>query len=625
MFLEKDSQIDGLISKLSRASVVAVDTETTGLVWKKDKIVGMSVADSTKEGVFFMLPKAKLRAKLGKALSNEKQVKVFHNLKFDKHFLSECGIHVRGLLYDTYVLARLYDENMEKGGYKLKTLVSRLIDSTAAESLDALKTWLEKEGKTMAQLSSAPKALLSTYGANDAKITLQLYEFLRQKLKEDGIPDSLIEQERKVQHIAFLMEERGIKVDVPFLSRYKKQLEEQQTVLYSKLQKIVGKDFNTDSPDQVAEVAQSLGWEPKKTTATGKPQVDKYAMMAWKHPFSEAYLEYTRLGTIKGTFVDGILERQIDGLIHAEFDSAGTVTGRFSCRNPNLQNLDNKSEARKAFVPHKGEEFWGFDLKQIEPTVAAYFIPSPKLKNVFIEGRDFHRFNASLIYQVPMEKVTDEQRKKAKTLGLAILYNAGVGRIASALGVSDPEAKRIKKQVLDAIPSLKEYQKKCEKEIKDRAYAAARAAGRLKTSPGGWLYDDKPLPVKKYPNGEGGFWEFPDEDGITERGWMQNPYGRKRRLTCREAYNSVNVRCQGTSADLLKAMMVKIYEELGLFPLLQVHDEIVFSLPVKSGKEIAKKIKAIMEDNTLLPGNTEIPIRVDVAHSAKSFGEMEEL
>lgn len=626
-FVQTDSQLGALIKRLEKAKILAVDTETTGLSWVKDKIVGMSVAQDTKEGHFFFLPGSTLRAKLGRLLGTDSVAKVFHNAKFDVHFMSQCGIHVHGPVYDTYVLARLFDENLEKGGYKLKVLVSRLIDSKAAESLDALQAWLEKEGKTMAELCSAPKTLLATYGANDAKITLQLYEFLRAKLKEDGIPDSLIEQERKVQWIAFLMEERGCRVNVKFLEAYKKTLEAQQAVLLAELSKIAGREFNPESDDQVAEVAQALGWKPTQTTPTGKPKVDKYAMMDWKCRFSEALLEHRRLGTIKGTFVDGILQRQVDGLVHADFDSAGTTTGRFSCRNPNLQNLDNKSEARNAFIPHKGEVLYGFDLKQIEPTVLSYFVKSDKLRKTFIEGRDFHRFNAGLIYQIPADQVTDEQRKKAKTCGLAIMYQAGAKRIASALGVSEAEAKRIKKQVLEALPAAKEFQEDVTKAIEGRAIEKAKAAGRIKISPDGWIYDGKPLPTRSWPknDGSGESWTFPDKSVIQELGWVVNPYGRKRRISCGDAYKGVNSLVQGTSADLLKAMMVEIYEKTGQVPVMQVHDELVFSLPTKTAKLTAKSIKAIMEQNSLLPGNTEIPIRVDVAFSEKSFGEMLEV
>lgn len=665
-FLETDTSVKALAVQMDRATEVAFDTETSGLNPRKDVMVGMSVADDTDAG-FFFLPNKNTVAASTMMVTRPNGALIGHNVKFDLHFMAGFGIRATAaFIHDTMVLARLLDENRMfiKGNkdkpYGLKPLARDWFDKSSTESSDAMQEWMAKNNKTMSDIKDVPKALLAKYGAEDARITLGLYRTIRKRLAEDGIPDSVVEREAHINRIAYEMEARGILINVPVIKKLKVQLEKQKVILHKKLQKIAGYPFNPDSQDQLLKVLVKLGFKPKEEDAsakTGKDSVDEEAIKRFKHPITPVLLEYRSLMKNLGTFVNGMLERQVKGVIHCDFDTSGARTGRWSCRNPNLQN--QPPEARFAFVPRKGFDIWSFDYKQIEPTLLAHFSDDYELKQLFVDGGDFHTMNAAAAFGVPPEKVTKEQRDKAKVLGLAVLYGAGVDKTAGMMGIDRDEAKQLLSNYHTRFPAVKALNRSISDEIEATAREAAVAAGRLYHDGEDWQYKVtkdkviklpqhkfvtkrpglKPIPLGQAPKEfayedrwkDPDYWMFDDWSVIQERGFLQNPFGYKRRLTIGEAYKGPNSKIQGTAAALIKEAMVRVDREVVLvfkgkaFPLIQVHDELVMEIikgPV--GRRIAMEVKAAMESlgEDFIK---DVPIRVDVAMSPKSWGDIKDV
>lgn len=637
MFVETKVQQNQMYSLCEKASILGVDTETTGLDWKAHKLMGICLyPDGHKEGFFMAAPRPKDALRLSKLLAGQ-STKILHNAKFDRHFLKSAGYNLGGRVYDTYILAKLWDEN--RANHKLKDLAVELVDKNAAETQDKLKEWLDQNKKTMNDLASVPAAILAKYGANDPLITVKLYHVLRGKLKADGIPDELVEQEMDVLDLAWQMERKGILVDKPFLERYQKKLITDQNVLLKKLLPHVPpdrrKDFNPESGPQVIEILKALGWKgnaqevqakragllgiPAGTMQIGKlnDSADKQALKSFEHPFSKLLLEHRRLGTIRGTFVEGILTRarstKEGWTVHCNYNVAGATTGRWSSNDPNLQNVDKKSDARKAFTPRPKTRLWLFDYKQIEPVLFAHYSGSQRLQKAFQDGLDYHSLNAAAAFGIPYSKVDPEgkERKIAKALGLAILYQAGKDKAAQMMGVSVEEGARIRENYFREFPEVKTFQKEVTNVIEQRAVDLAKGAGRLVIKGRNeWVYDGKTLPLRQVRE-----WTFVDKSSIEEIGWIKNVFGRRRRLTIDEAYKGLNALIQGTAADLFKKAMVRT-AAIGL-PLLQVHDELGFELDTRTELARARKIKAAME--SLQEFFPKVPIKVDVAVCDKNW------
>lgn len=624
--------------------MISIDIETfdgegSALNWNTGKLLGVSVAD--KNSTQFVFNDETYPPVWKEHFANEDLAKVGHNIKFDMHFMAKYGMPVMGKIHDTVVLARLWNENLPT--YKLKALCASIFGAKDAEDMEVLNNWLTENKLGMGDLDKAPRELVAKYGANDPAITLKLYDFLRAELTKDGIPDSLIDLESFIVRIAYEMEHEGACIDKPFLEGYKVRLEAEQAQAYQKLEEIVGHPFNPKSADEVEAIMKGLGWTPpkrKEGMKKDRDSVDKSALKGFDHPFTAAMLEYRRISTILQTFVVGILEREVGGKVHCSYNVGGTETGRWSSSQPNLQNVDKKSEARKAFIPKEGHELWFFDYKQIEPCIFAHFVGSKRLNEAFQQGLDFHTFNAAMAYKIPLESVTPAQRTVAKGLGLALMYQAGKGKAAQMMGLPFAEGVRIFESFHKNMPEVKAFVKKVSEALLGRAKQLAIDHGRLVHKLGQWHYDGKPLmekwvnkadtkknvllPVGEEPENAKGWWgPFQDWDVVEEPGWIKDPFGRKHRLQMKDSYKALNRLVQGTAANVLKIGMARAVRKVGHWPLFQVHDELVFQFPIGEGEALAKVVKERMESVQEFFPN--IPIRVDVAKSATNWAEETEV
>ncbi len=650
--------------------LLAVDTETTGLDWKANEIVGASVfheeaaptfwfadakyteaAAQLGEGDFTSFKESYNRAlgEIWSVLESPATAKVFHNSKFDLHFLSKHGCEVKGKIYDTFILARLLDETRRDRGlnYKLKDLAVEFFDPKAADTAEKLNQWLEQNGLSKGEMYKAPREILAPYAAEDVRITMGLYHVLRAKLRELGVPDSLVDLECEMLRCAYEMEKEGLHIDKAFLTEYAARLAGELKPLLAEMVALAGQEFNPSSDAESRKIALALGWVPKaglRTTDSGV-SMDKTTLASWDHPFFKTLATWRRLAKLSSTFVVGLLEKCVDSptgpRVHTEFNTAGADTYRWSSSKPNVQNQDKKGEGRKGFIPKPGHAFWFFDFKQIEPVIATHFTESEKLFKAFADGLDFHTFNAQMAFNVAKpEDVTKEQRAAMKVGGLAIMYGAGKPKIARTLGVTYAESSRIVNTFGKNIPEIKHLQSELKDTLLARAQEAARKAGRLEPKLGTWLYDGKPIMHKfvnkedtsancefepgKKPEDPSAWWgPFESWEVMKECGYLINPFGRRLQLPMKYSYDALNKLVQSTAGDCLKIGMARAVKATGVYPINQVHDELIFQFPLNAGIEPAKKVKAAMESvGEYFP---RVPIRVDVAMSETNWAEEKEV
>lgn len=580
------TELDALIAEARKCAVVGFDTETTGFNWHSgDKLVGVSFCFDGVTGYYVQGP---LIERMGKLFSDPNVIKVAHNAKFDLHFLRTAGIKVVNPVHDTEALARIENEN--RPNYKLKDLCRGFFGDQAGATQDDLKAYMKEHG--IESYGAVPVEIMAPYACQDAVLVVKMYNLLLDSLhkqdREYEAPpnmdslEELLNREAKVLRVVERMEATGSLVDLNFLDEYKDQLSEEAEKHRLELVNISGEpDTNWDSDEQVGKVMLKLGWLPNERTATGAPKVDKYALEAWDHPFSETMQKYRRATKLISTYCEGIKSRAVNvvdgiGELHPDFRINGATTGRMSCTNPNMQNTDKKSEGRKAFIPRPGYTNFYLDFKQIEICGFAYYANDKLMQDTLWEGADYHRLNAVAMYDKPAEQVTDEERTKAKTFNFALLYGAGEKKIAKMLKVTQEEAGTFKRRYMDKFPAVRKLRWRC-------------------------------------------------ENAIRTRGFVCNRFGRRRRLLAEECYKSMNALIQSWAADLLKEALIRIDEALIPYEadiLLQIHDEVV--IQIKDGPEQMQALRAAVDAMTSVGElvNT-VPVRVDIEFSKKNWHEQE--
>lgn len=586
--LKSKTELAALVAEARKSGHISFDTETTGLDWTRDKCIGLSFCFDGKTGYYIQ---SDLLGGIAPLMGDPKVTKCAHNAKFDLHFLRAAGITVRGTVYDTEVMARAENEN--RPNFKLKDIGVELFGDAAKDEQGALKEWMK--ANNIESFAAVPIEILAPYACKDAVLCYNVEKELRTRiLKQDAEHEyaegvhtlwQLVEREAKVTRVAEKMEASGHLVDLKFLREYQIALDQQAAELKTKIIAQAGEEFNIDSDDQLAKVMQKFGWIANEKTATGRPKVDKYALEAWEHPLSELLQEYRRVTKLASTYAGGILIRSNPvnenfGELHPDFRTNGAVTGRFSCSNPNMQNVDKKSNARRAFVVREGHTNFYLDFKQIEICGFAYYANDKLMQDALWENEDYHRLNATAIFNVPAEAVTPEQRDKAKTFNFALLYGAGEKKIAKMLKVELSDAGIFKKRYMDKFPSVRKLRWRC-------------------------------------------------EDAIRRRGYVINRFGRRRRLKSEECYKSMNALIQSWAADLLKEALVRIDEALAPYGdkavlLLQIHDELVIQIKDCPEQEeiLGKCVAAMTSVGDLVP---TVPVRVDVEKSKVNWHEQEEV
>ncbi len=579
-------ELDALAKELSKVKPkrLAVDTETTGTNPMRCELVGVSLAWKPLCGVYLpvrgplgstVLDIEKLRDAIGGILADENVQKIGQNLKYDLHVLSRHGFSVRGKMFDTMIAAHVLDST--RPTYKLDALAMEFLNHRCIPIEELIG-----RGKTQATMDTIPVETVATYAAEDADVSLRLADALSGKLVEDGLTDLFTDLEMPLLTVLFEMERRGVIVDPQALKDMETELSRRADDLRERIISAAGRDFNPDSPKQLAEVLfGDLDLPVIKRKKTG-PSTDVSVLeeLASMHELPALVLDYRQLTKLLGTYLLGLASciHPNTGRVHTSFHQAGTVTGRLSSSDPNLQNIPVRTEIgrriRSAFVAPRGSVLLSADYSQVELRVLAHLCQDETLCKAFADDEDIHRIVAAEVFGVPHGEVTDEQRARAKTVNFGIIYGQTAFGLARTLRISRSAAGEFIKAYRMRFPKIDDFLHSCVAQAKEAGYVQTIMGRRRRIAE------------------------------IDSR----NP--QRRSAAERLAINSV---VQGSAADLIKQAMLNIdartdKERRPARMLLQIHDELVFEIPREAVDEEKEMIVSEMKNAVAL----RVPLKVDV-------------
>jgi DNA polymerase I len=578
-----EEEIEKALAAATKAGLTAVDTETTGLDPLTADIVGVSLAWKEKEAVFIpfnqQLPKEKLVKILKPFLENPKIEKGGQNSKYDWAIFKTHGIEPKGFAFDTMLESFLLDSSYRQHN----------LDAIALKHFNYKKIPTEAligSGKKQITMDKVPLESIVQYACEDADFALRAHNYFAPRLKKEGLEKLYHEVELPLVLVLEDMERRGICVDVKLLKNLSEEAAEELKKLTKKIYKEAGEEFTIASPLQLGkilfekmQVQKISGTRVKKTKTGYATDVDVLESLKGI-PIADLVLDYRQLSKLKNTYLDVLPEmvHPKDGRIHTSYSQAVAATGRLSSNDPNLQNIPIRSEfgrrIRGAFVAEDSKHLLiSADYSQIELRVLAHITGDPNLIKTFENDEDVHRRTASLIFGVPMDKVTSTQRNQAKTINFGVIYGMGPQRLARENGVSMAEAKKFIEDYFAKYPGIQKFTTECVETAKEQGYVST-ILGRKRLLP---------------------------EIQSTNIG-----------LRITAEHMAVNTPIQGSAADLIKIAMVRLHEKLKAKKmetamLLQVHDELVFEAP-KGEVEDAKKMIVHEMENAM---KLKVPLKVD--------------
>jgi DNA polymerase I-like protein with 3'-5' exonuclease and polymerase domains len=582
----------GEYKDLSNAKEIAIDLETrddgisngygAGWATNKGEIVGFAVAVEGWQGYFpfghlgggNMIPE-QVKAYMKKICALPCP-KIFHNAQYDVGWLEASGIKVNGEIIDTMIAAALIDENRFQ--YSLNSLSLDYLGEIKAET--DLKEAAAAHGvdpkKDMWML---PAEHVGYYAEQDARLTLLLWQRFKQELQSQSLT-TVWELEKDLIPILIKMRQRGVRVEVELAEQLRKQMQHQEKELLLAIQKLTGLDIDIWAARQVARAFDKMKIDYPRTEKTKEPSFTQNWLVNCNHKIANLIVQAREVNKFHNTFLSSIMKYQVNGRIHAEInqlrsDLGGTVSGRLSMSNPNLQqvparNKDFGPKIRSLFIPEEGQQWGSFDYSQQEPRMTVHYAASigdgyegsNELVTAYQNSQaDFHQTVADLV---------GIERTQAKTIGLGLMYGMGKNKLSLQLGLSKEEAQELISKYNKKVPFVKM--------LSDRCMTTASEKGVIRTKRGRKCRFDK--------------WETRDF-GLHQAETYDNAvakYGRdniKRAFT----YKALNRLIQGSSADQTKQAMLNC-AQAGHLPILQIHDELCFNI---KDKKHAEEIKNIME------------------------------
>ena len=581
-----ESDLDELVATLEQSERFAFDTETTSLDAMRADLVGLSFAVTAGEawyvpvghhylGMPEQLPLDIVLEAVRPLLASPRQLKIGQNLKYDILVLARAGVEVGGPIYDTMLASYLANPATRSHG----------MDNLAAELLNyhtISYSEVAGSGKKQIGFEEVEVEKATTYAAEDADITLRLYEKLVPMVTEQHQDGLLNDVEMPLLQILAGMERAGIRINPEFLGGLSADMEKKLAVLEAEIHQLAGGPFNIGSPKQLGEVLfENLGLPKGKKTKTGwSTDVEVLNKLAEDHEIAAKILDYRSLMKLKGTYTDALpkLIHPETGRIHTSFNQAVTATGRLSSSDPNLQNIPIRTEEgrriREGFIPSDGCVLLSADYSQVELRILAHMADEPALKEAFARGEDIHRSTASEVLGLFPEMVTDEQRRAAKAINFGVVYGISAFGLAKQLGINRREAQQFIDTYFERYPGIRTFMDTCIAEAREKMYVTTLLGRRCA------------IPEINSKNG-------------AVRGYAER--------------NAINYPVQGSAADIIKLAMVKIAARLadqGLKSrmLLQVHDELVFDVPQAELEEVSALVKSEMQGAVDLT----VPLLVEV-------------
>lgn len=557
--VRSDEDYRALLAALHQAQRIAFDTETSAADPLNGELIGLSFCVRAGEGWYVPVqgaawtldPRSPKFEPIRFALMRPEVQLAAHNAKFDLEALAQAGVALPRPIFDTMIAQHL----CEPGGRSLglKSLAYSYFGWQMTEI-----TELIGRGKQQRSMLEVPLEVLAPYAAADADATFRLVDVLTPLLRERNQERLFYEVEVPLIHVLVDMEMAGVAVDVRYLGALAQEITMRLRELERTIFEIAGVAFNINSPKQLSDVLfgkLGLPTQGAWKTSSGAYSTSAEVLEALrdKHPIIPYLLEHRELAKLLGTYVEALpkLVNPHTGRIHTDFNQTGTVTGRLSSSNPNLQNIPVKTEmgrrVRKAFVPRPGWRLISADYSQVELRILAHLADDPTLKAAFARDEDIHAATASVIYGVPLSEVTPMQRNNAKRINFGIAYGMGAYALSQNTGMSVSEAQAFIDRYFARFPKVKQ-----------------------------WLDDTKRM--------------------AAEQGYVETVLGRRRyfpelrakdtneQLRRRAEREAINHPVQGSAADIIKIAMIRIHRRLQeegfqCRMTLQVHDELVFDCP----------------------------------------------
>jgi DNA polymerase I-like protein with 3'-5' exonuclease and polymerase domains len=583
---------------LSKHDEIAIDLETkdpdlvkmgSGAVSKNGDVVGIAVAVKDWSGYYPIahegggnMDRAKVLKWFQGVLSTPAR-KIFHNAMYDVCWIRALGLSINGQIVDTMIASALVDENQMR--YDLNNCSKRYTGKTKNETelYQAARDW---GVDAKAEMYKLPAIYVGAYAEKDAEITFELWQELKKEIISQDL-NSIFQLETELFPCLVDMRFLGVRVDVESAHKLKEELVEEEKELLLEVKKQTSVDVQIWAARSIAKVFQKLSLPYDSTEKTNSPSFTKNFLQNHAHPLVKRIARAREINKAHTTFIDTILKHNHKGRIHAEInqlrsDNGGTVTGRFSYSNPNLQQIPARNKElgpriRSLFIPEEGHTWGCFDYSQQEPRLVVHYAALQNLYGVnevldsYNEGdADFHTIVADMA-EIP--------RTQAKTINLGLFYGMGKNKLQAELGVSKEKAEDLFRQYHNKVPFVKQ--------LMDNVMYRAQDSGKIRTLLGRLcrfhLWEPNQFGIHK---------ALPHDAALLEHG-----PGIKRAYT----YKALNKLIQGSAADMTKKAMLELYKE-GIVPHIQVHDELDISVDGN-----ADKIKEIMEGAVSL----EVPNKVD--------------
>ncbi len=580
--ISTEAEIEKLKREIQSKTAFCFDTETTGLDPLTADLLG--IAFSFEKHIAYYLPvnvkddsSLKKLDLLKELFENENILKVGQNLKFDIRVLMKCGIVVKGEVFDTMIAHYLLKPEQR---HNLNILSEEYLNYSPIK----IEELIGAKGKGQRNMSQVDLDKLKDYASEDADITWQLYEVLSGEIKSNGLLDLAQKVEMPLVKVLAIMENEGIKLDVPALEIYSGILSDELSQIEKNIYEQAGTQFNIGSPKQLGDILfekLEIIKDAKKTkTKQYQTGEDVLIRLVDKHPIVKEVLEFRQIKKLLSTYIEALpkLINERTGRLHTSFVQHLVATGRLSSQNPNLQNIpireERGREIRKSFIPEKGNLFLAADYSQIELRLMAHLSGDKEMIAAFEAGQDIHTSTAAKINGISEEEVSREMRSQAKTANFGIIYGISAFGLSQRLNISRSEAKNLIDGYFKGFPNVKEYM--------DESIRKAREEGAVFTI----------LGRKRY---------LPD---IHSRNSLVRGVAER---------NAINAPIQGSAADIIKIAMVKIQnridaEKVHSKMLLQVHDELVFEVPEDEVDIMKKLVREEMESAYKL----KVPLTVDM-------------
>ena len=550
--------------------ILCLDTETTSINPIDAELVGLSFSVEEGKAFYVAIPAERKKAErivnIFKPLyESTKILKIGQNIKYDMEVLMNYGVRLAAPMFDTmlahYVLQPEQKHNMD--------ILAETLLNYQTIHIDEL---IGPKGKSQKNMRDISPADICDYAAEDADITLRLYNVLKPRLKEADVEDLFYNIEMPLVPVLAEMEMNGVLLDTNALAETSKVFTDRMTQIEKNIYELAGHQFNIASPKQVGEVLfgeMKIVDKPKKTK-TGQYVTSEEVLQQLrpKAPIVDHILEHRGLKKLLGTYVDALpkLINPHTGHIHTSFNQAVTATGRLSSSDPNLQNIpvrgEDGKEIRKCFIPEPGCLFFSADYSQIELRVMAHLSGDKNMIEAFREGYDIHAATAARIYKEDINDVTRDQRTKAKRANFGIIYGITVFGLAERLEISRDEAKQLIDGYFETFPQVHDYMEKAKQLAREHGYAET------------FFHRRRYLP------------------DITSHNATVRNFAER---------NAINAPIQGSAADIIKIAMIRIYERFrreGIKSkmILQVHDELNFSVLPEEKEQVEKIVLEEMQN-----------------------------